>query len=106
VKEDEEDVDYKIKIRQASYFDVHKGTIKMSEGDPHKRQKISEESQALMTEESTLKYQNLCLGVKLKEQREEIKKLRIKEDELTQKSRNQEVFLMEFNQKWAKVRGI
>jgi hypothetical protein len=76
----------------------------MSEGEPYKRPKVSDEPVALMTEESTLKYQNSCLSVKLKEQRELISKLENQVLVLTQKTKAQEDFFNVFNQKWAKVR--
>ena len=78
----------------------------MSEGEPYKRPKVSEEPVIAMTEESTLKYQNSCLSVKLKEQRELIFKLENQVLVLTQKTKTQEDFLNVFNQKWAKVRNM
>ena len=78
----------------------------MSEGEPYKRPKVSDEAVSSMTEESTLKYQNSCLSVKLKEQRELIFKLENQVLVLTQKTKTQEDFLNVFNQKWAKVRNM
>lgn len=76
----------------------------MSEGEPYKRAKVSEEPVISMTEESTLKYQNSCLSVKLKEQRELISKLENQVLALKQKTKTHEDFFNVFNQKWAKVK--
>lgn len=76
----------------------------MSEGDPYKRQKISDES-ADPSDFSTLKYQNACLGLKLKEQREEISKLTTLNSELSQKLKSLENFTNTLNINWAKVKS-
>lgn len=83
---------------------ITRGPIKMSEGEPYKRAKVSEEPVISMTEESTLKYQNSCLSVKLKEQRELISKLENQVLALKQKTKTHEDFFNVFNQKWAKVK--
>ena len=75
----------------------------MSEGEPQKRQKISEDTLIQSSEDSTLIYQNSCLSFKLKEQREEISKLQSQLSQLTQKLKSQEDFINNFNIKWAKV---
>lgn len=75
----------------------------MSEGDPYKRQKVSEDILNQSSEDMTLKYQNACLSLKLKEQREEISKLQTQTTLLTQKIKSLEDFINNFNIKWAKV---
>lgn len=75
----------------------------MSEGDPYKRQKVSDDNLNQTSEASTLKYQNTCLASTLKEQREEISKLQNQTTLLTQKIKSLEDFINNLNIKWAKV---
>lgn len=75
----------------------------MSEGDPYKRQKVSDDNLNQTSEVSTLKYQNACLTSTLKEQREEISKLQNQTTLLTQKIKSLEDFINNLNIKWAKV---
>lgn len=77
----------------------------MSEGDPYKRQKTCDETPD-PSDVSTLKLQNSCLGLKLKEQRQEISKLSTLNSELSQKLKSLESFTNTLNINWAKVKCI
>ena len=78
----------------------------MSEGELHKRQRISEDEEVAFSEENNLKYQNACLTSRLKDQRKQISDLTIHNDQLVQKVRTLEDTLTNFNCSWAKVRYI
>ena len=75
----------------------------MSEGELHKRQRISEDEEVAFSEENNLKYQNACLTSRLKDQRKQISDLTIHNDQLVQKVRTLEGTLTNFNCSWAKV---
>lgn len=74
----------------------------MSEGDPHKRQRVSDDQEADL-EQGNLKYQNACLSTRLKEQRKEILDLTGLNEKLLKKVKDLEETLINFNSNWAKV---
>ena len=78
----------------------------MSEGEPTKRQKISENQEVSFSEDGNLKYQNACLGARLKEQRKQISELTSTNEKLTQKLQSLEDYITNFNSSWSKVQSI
>jgi hypothetical protein len=75
----------------------------MSEGDPYKRLKISEDQEIKTSEDANLLYQNACLSSRLKDQRKQISELTSLNQELTIKINKLEDTMTNFNCNWAKV---
>lgn len=78
----------------------------MSEGEPTKRQKISEDQEVSFSEDTNLKYQNACLGARLKDQRKQISELTSSNEKLSQKLQSLEEYISSFNSSWSKVPSI
>lgn len=75
----------------------------MSDGDPYKRQKTSENSEIVTSEENDLMYQNACLSSRLKDQRKQISELTTINIQLSSKVLALEETLNSVNSNWAKV---
>lgn len=75
----------------------------MSDGDPYKRQKTSENSEIVTSEENDLMYQNACLSSRLKDQRKQISELTTINIHLSSKVLALEETLNSVNSNWAKV---
>ncbi|OMJ69389.1 hypothetical protein SteCoe_32891 [Stentor coeruleus] len=75
----------------------------MSDGDPYKRQKTSEDSEIITSEENNLMYQNACLSSRLKDQRKQISELTIMNEQLNSKVLALEETLNSVNSNWAKT---
>ena len=76
----------------------------MSDGDPYKRQKTSEEGEVTALNDTNLKYQNACLAIRLKDQRKQISELTSTNAKLSIKQKELEETLTNFNCSWAKVK--